>query len=111
MPIDLPDPELYALIRHELTHIFQYHILFSGSLGKSLTASPPQWFMEGMASYYGEDEPPTTACSWSTPSTTCCRRSSRRRRLRLSLRTRRVFDFIEDRWGKDGLRDFLYEFR
>ena len=114
MPIDLPDPELYALIRHELTHIFQYHILFSGSLGKSLTAAPPLWFMEGMASYYGEDEtasdrmflvdavvndllPPITEANFGG--------------FFAYRYGHAAFDFIEDRWGKDGLRDFLYEFR
>ena len=38
MPVDLSDPDLWALMLHELTHIFQYHILFSGSLGKALTS-------------------------------------------------------------------------
>src|SRR4051812_45572963 len=28
LPVDLPDPELLKLIQHELTHIFQYHILY-----------------------------------------------------------------------------------
>ena len=114
LPIDLPDPELYALILHELTHIFQYHILFPGSLGKSLTASPPQWFMEGMASYYGEDEtahdrmflrdavvndllPPITEAQGGG--------------FFAYRFGHAAFDFIEERWGKDGLRDFLYEFR
>ncbi|HVR28788.1 MAG TPA: hypothetical protein VMS86_04575 [Thermoanaerobaculia bacterium] len=114
MPIDLPDPELYGLIRHELTHIFQYHILFSGSLGKSLTAAPPLWFMEGMASYYGQDEtasdrmflvdavvndllPPITEANIGG--------------FFAYRYGHAAFDFIEDRWGKDGLRDFLYEFR
>jgi Tol biopolymer transport system component len=114
LPIDLPDPELYNLIRHELTHIFQYHILFSGSLGKSLTAAPPQWFMEGMASYFARDE---TA-------------SDRMYLIDAVVNDRlppitqgnvggffayryghAAFDFIEERWGKDGLQDFLYEFR
>ena len=34
MPIDLPDEELLELIAHELTHIFQYHILFQGRLAR-----------------------------------------------------------------------------
>ena len=114
MPIDLPDPELYALIRHELTHIFQYHILFSGSLGKSLTASPPQWFMEGMASYYGEDETANdrmflvdAAVNDVLPPITEAQGGG----FFAYRYGHAAFDFIEDRWGKDGLRDFLYEFR
>jgi len=31
MPIDDPDGETIAIMRHELTHIFQYHMLFQGS--------------------------------------------------------------------------------
>src|SRR4029077_18138705 len=56
MPVDVPDPELMKLILHELTHIFQYHLLFQGSLAKAVASSPPQWFMEGMASYMAKDE-------------------------------------------------------
>ena len=56
LPIDLPDEKLQALIQHELTHIFQYEILFGGRLGRALTSNAPTWFMEGMASYFGNDE-------------------------------------------------------
>ena len=56
LPVDLPDAELQKLIQHELTHVFQFEILFQGKLGKALTSSPPQWFMEGMASYFADDE-------------------------------------------------------
>ena len=114
LPIDLPDPKLQQLIAHELTHIFQYHILYQGRLGKALTANPPTWLMEGMASYMAKDEDP---------------------RDRMYLRDavvndlvppiaetnvtgffayrfgHAVFDFIEERWGKEGFRDFLFEYR
>jgi hypothetical protein len=56
LPVDLPDPELMGLILHELTHIFQYHILFQGNLGKAIATRPPTWLMEGMASYKAQDE-------------------------------------------------------
>ena len=56
LPIDLPDDKLQSLIAHELTHIFQYEILFGGRLGRALTSNIPTWFMEGMASYFGNDE-------------------------------------------------------
>ncbi len=56
LPIDVPDPELMQLISHELTHIFQYHMLFQGSLAKAVASGPPTWFMEGMASYMAKDE-------------------------------------------------------
>jgi hypothetical protein len=56
LPIDLEDGELYALVLHELTHIFQYDILYRGRLSRSIAGNAPQWFMEGMASYMAKDE-------------------------------------------------------
>ena len=55
---------------HELTHIFQFHMLFQGNLAKAAASGPPTWFMEGMASYMAKDESRATRCScatrWST---------------------------------------------
>ncbi len=114
LPIDVPDEKLQALIQHELTHIFQYEILFGGRLSRALTANPPTWFMEGMASYFGNDED-----------------AKDRMYLRDAVNAdlippitkvqiegypayrygHAVFDFIESEWGKDGVRDFIFEFR
>ena len=55
MPVDLSDPDLWALMLHELTHIFQYHILFGGSTGRGWPRGP-QWLMEGMASFMEGEE-------------------------------------------------------
>lgn len=113
LPVDLADSELMELILHELTHIFQYKILFQGRIAEAATTSPPTWFMEGMASYMAKDE------------------SSRDKMfLRDAVVNDQipsvgddfggffayrfghaVFDFIEDRWGKDGFLDFVYEAR
>lgn len=114
VPVDQPPDKLYALIAHELTHIFQYSIFFEGYLGRALRSSPPLWLMEGMASYLGQDEdnvdrmvirdavvnnfvPPIQELS------------------RLGFLTYRfghaVFDFIEQEHGKEGLRSFIFEYR
>ncbi len=115
LPVDLPDDELLNLIRHELTHVFQFNILYQGRAAKALTAQPPQWFMEGMASYFGQDE------------------SARDRGfLRDAVVNDRVpkisgedeprgffayrfghavFDYVEERWGADGVRDVILEMR
>lgn len=113
LPVDLADAELMELILHELTHIFQYKILFQGRLAEAAATSPPTWFMEGMASYMAKDE------------------SSRDKMfLRDAVVNDQipsvgqdfggffayrfghaVFDFIEERWGKDGFLDFVYEAR
>lgn len=113
LPIDMPDEELLELITHELTHVFEYEILFQGKFGKNITSNPPTWFMEGLASFMGEDE-----------------NSRDRMVLRDAVINDRiprisqnptgyfayrfghaVFDFIREKWGSDGLRDFIYEYR
>lgn len=114
LPTDLPEAELMDLITHELTHIFQYHILFQGSVTRSLTSSPPIWFMEGMASFMAEDEtardkmflrdavvndriPPVS--QWSGAGFFAYRIGHS------------VFEFIVERWGWEGFVDFIYEYR
>jgi Tol biopolymer transport system component len=114
MPVDLPDPELMDLILHELTHIFQYHLLFQGSLTRALTNRAPTWLMEGMASFMAQDEsardrmflrdavvndqiPPMTR--WSGGGFFAYRMGHA------------LFDFIVDRWGYEGYIDFVYEYR
>ncbi|HZI63964.1 MAG TPA: hypothetical protein VFE44_04240, partial [Thermoanaerobaculia bacterium] len=114
LPVDLPDPELLELIAHELTHIFQYNILFQGKLGRSITSSPPQWFIEGMASYMAKDESARdrmflrdAVVNDTIPSVTRTEAGG----FFAYRFGHAVFDFIEERWGKEGFRDFLYEFR
>jgi hypothetical protein len=114
LPIDVPDEKLQALIQHELTHVFEFEILFGGSLARALTSNPPTWFMEGLASYLGNDEddkdrmylrdavnsdliPPITKVSIGG--------------YPAYRYGHAVFDFIESEWGKDGVRDFIFEFR
>ncbi|MHC4428066.1 MAG: gluzincin family metallopeptidase, partial [Planctomycetota bacterium] len=114
LPIDGPPDKLYALIAHELTHIFEYSMFFEGYLGRALRSAPPLWLMEGLASYLGQDEdnidrmvirdavvnnimPPVQALNV------------------LSFLTYRyghaIFDFIADEHGEEGLRTFLFEFK
>jgi Tol biopolymer transport system component len=113
LPIDLPDPELMELILHELTHIFEYQMLFQGSLAKGVATSPPLWFMEGLASYMAKDE---------TAREKMYLRDAVVNDQIPSVRAdfggffayrfgHAVFDFIEERWGREGLLDFLYEVR
>lgn len=56
IPIDTTDEKLLQLVQHELTHVFEYELLFQGKLGKTITANPPTWFMEGLASFMASDE-------------------------------------------------------
>ena len=114
LPIDLPDEGLQSLIAHELTHIFQYEILFGGRLSRAITSNIPTWFMEGMASYFGNDEdekdrmfirdavnsdqiPPITRVNITGYPA-----------YRFG---RAFFDFVEAEWGKDAVRELVFEFR
>lgn len=113
LPIDMPDDELLELVTHELTHIFEYEILFQGKFGKNITANPPQWMMEGLASFMAQDED-----------------SRDRMVLRDAVVNDRiprvsqgaggyfayrfghsVFKYMVETYGWEGLRDFVYEYR
>ena len=49
--IDLPSDELQELILHELTHVFEFSMLFGGMLSPIVRQAPPLWVMEGFAEY------------------------------------------------------------
>jgi hypothetical protein len=113
LPIDIPDARLITIIRHELTHVFQFKMLFGGSLARALTNGAPQWFIEGMASYFGRDE--TSRDKMFLRDFVV---NDRLPSVRIEgggfLAYRfghAVFTFIEERWGHEGLLDFLYETR
>ncbi|HEV8611604.1 MAG TPA: BamA/TamA family outer membrane protein [Thermoanaerobaculia bacterium] len=115
LPVDLPDEKLQQLIAHELTHVFQFEILFGGNYIRAATTNAPQWFTEGMASYFGNDEDnkdrmvlrdavladqvPEIAQTGAIGGFFAYRFGHA------------VFDFIEAEWGKDSVRDFVFEFR
>jgi hypothetical protein len=113
MPIDMPDEDLLALIKHELTHIFEYEILFQGRLGRRVSGRPPLWFMEGLASFMAEDEDSRArmvlrdaVVNDVVPSVT--RDFGGYFAYRFG---HAVFRYIVDKYDWDGLRDFVYEYR
>lgn len=113
LPVDLPKRELQSLIQHELTHIFQYEILFQGRRGRALYKRPPLWYMEGMASYLGADET-TLDEAWMRDAALSDRVPSLAQPIGGFMAYRfghMVFEFIESEWGEDGLRDFIFAFR
>ncbi len=113
LPVDLPDPELMELVLHELTHIFQYHMLFQGNLTKAVATVPPTWVMEGMASYMAKDEDQRDKM-FLRDAVVNDRIPSVSQNFQGFFAYRfghAVFDFMEERWGKEGFLDFLYELR
>lgn len=114
LPIDLPDEQLQKLIQHELTHIFQYEILYGGRLGRALTGGAPTWFIEGMASYYADDEDDKDKIFLRDAVNSDLIPPISRVDIRGYVAYRyghAVFDFIEAEWGKDAVREFIFEFR
>jgi len=114
IPIDDPDGVFISVLRHELTHIFQYHMLFQGSLAKALTSGPPLWFMEGMASYVGRDESVRDSMYLRDAVVNDIIPPISRVDIQGFFAYRfghAVFAFIEDRWGHEGFLDFIFEIR
>ncbi|HYM62658.1 MAG TPA: hypothetical protein VEZ11_17370 [Thermoanaerobaculia bacterium] len=113
VPIDTTDEKLLQLITHELTHIFEYELLFQGKLGKTLTANPPTWLMEGLASFMGQDEDNKdrmvlrdAVVNDQVPAITKNPRGYFAYRFGHA-----VFKYIQEKYGWEGLRDFIYEYR
>lgn len=113
IPIDTTDEKLLQLIQHELTHVFEYEILFQGKFGKQVTANPPTWLMEGLASFMGNDEDSKdrmvlrdAVVNDKMPSIT--RNPTGYFAYRFG---HAVFRYIQQKYGWEGLRDFIYEYR
>jgi hypothetical protein len=114
LPVDLPDGELFELVMHELTHIFQYSVIFRGRMGRSIAGQAPQWFMEGMASYMAKDEGTIEKMYLRDAVVNDAIPPIAQRGAGGYLAYRfghAAFEYIEERWGKEGFRDFVYEFR
>jgi WD40 repeat protein len=114
LPIDQPPDKLYKLISHELTHIFQFSLFFEGYIGRALRARIPTWLVEGMASYFGQDEETldlmvirdAVVNNYIPPIQQLDQLSYLNYRFGHA-----VFDYIEQDYGKEGVRNFIYEYR
>lgn len=113
LPIDLPDEKILALIKHELTHIFEYEILFQGRYDRALRFRPPLWVMEGLASFMGEDEDTLDRAVLRDAVVNDIIPSVGQNfggffAYRFG---HEVFSYMVERYGWDGLRDFIFEYR
>jgi hypothetical protein len=114
LPVDLPDLKLQQLIAHELTHVFQFEILFNGNFLRAMTTNAPQWFLEGMASYFGKDEDAKDQMVLRDAVLSDRVPEISQRGIYGFFAYRfghAVFDFVSAEWGKDAVRDFLFEYR
>jgi len=114
LPIDEQADALYRLITHELTHIFEFDIIPRSLLRRSL----PLWVDEGLADYMTAYWNPfdlmtvrDAAIADIVPAMSDFQGAAFvDGRLPYNL-GHAAFEFIESRWGKEGLRQFLFALR
>ncbi|HEV3216187.1 MAG TPA: hypothetical protein VGZ27_10715 [Vicinamibacterales bacterium] len=116
LPIDAPSDQLYGLITHELTHVFQYDIIPTSLIRRNI----PLWVNEGGAEYERGIWDPLdlmmirdAAVADIIPkmTQTDAYGDSMNPRLVPYDLGHAVYDFIEARWGKEGVRQFLFSLR
>ncbi|MBA3296225.1 MAG: hypothetical protein H0U19_04760, partial [Acidobacteria bacterium] len=114
LPIDEPSDALYRLVTHELTHIFEFDIIPRSLLRRGL----PLWVDEGLSDYMTGYWNPfdlmsvrDAAISDNVPAMSDFQGVQfQDGRLPYNL-GHAAFEFIESRWGKEGLRQFLFALR
>src|SRR3954454_24908647 len=114
LPIDEPSDALYRLITHELTHIFEFDIIPRSLLRRGL----PLWVDEGlsdfMTGYWNPFDLMTVrdaAIADIVPSMSDFEGVQfADGRLPYNL-GHAAFEFIESKWGPEGLRQFLFALR
>jgi len=115
LPLDEPPDLLYRLIVHELTHIFEFDIIPQSLIRRSV----PLWVNEGLSDYMTGSWTPIdlmtvrdAAVSDIVPKMTDLEGYGGFNNPRLIYNLgHAVFEFIESRWGKEGLRQFLFSLR
>src|SRR4051812_17784343 len=114
LPIDEPSDALYRLITHELTHIFEFDIIPRTLMRRGL----PLWVDEGLSDYETTYWNPfdlmsvrDAAIADIIPSMSDFQGVQfADGRLPYNL-GHAAFEFIESKWGKEGLRQFLFALR
>ncbi len=116
LPIDDPPDNLYGLITHELTHQFEFDIIPQGLIRQSV----PLWVNEGGADYErGQWDPLDLMMIRDAAVADIVPKMSETRGLREQPAIRgsiynlghAVFEFIEAKFGKEGIRQFLFALR
>ena len=115
MPMDAPPDLLYRLIVHELTHLFEFDIIPTSLISRSV----PLWVNEGLSDYMTGVWRPLdlmtirdAAIADIIPEMTQMQGYGQFTNPRLVYNLgHAVFEFIESRWGMDGLRQYLFSLR
>src|SRR5687768_12223727 len=115
MPMDEPPDLLYRLIVHELTHVFEFDIIPTSLIRRTV----PLWVNEGLSDYMTGIWRPIdlmtvrdAAVADIVPKMTELEGYGEFSNPRLIYNLgHAVFEFIEARWGKEGLRQYLFSLR
>jgi hypothetical protein len=115
LPIDSPSDLLYRLITHELTHIFEFDIIPQSLIRRGM----PLWIDEGLSDYETGYWAPIdlmtvrdAAVSDNVPKMSELEGYGDFSNPRLIYNLgHAVFEYIESRWGKDGIRQFMFGLR
>jgi hypothetical protein len=115
MPIDEPPDLLYRTIVHELTHQFEFDIIPTSLIRRSV----PLWVNEGLSDYMTGMWRPIdlmtvrdAAVSDIVPKMTEMEGYAAVGSVRMVYNLgHAVFEFIESRWGKEGIRQYLFSLR
>jgi hypothetical protein len=115
LPIDDPPDLLYRLITHELTHIFEFDIVPQSLIRRSA----PLWIDEGLSDYETGYWAPMdlmtvrdAAVADIVPKMSDLEGYGDFSNPRLIYNLgHAAFEFIESRWGKEGIRQFMFALR
>ena len=115
MPMDEPPDLLYRLIVHELTHQFEFDMIPTSLIRRSV----PLWVNEGLSDYmtgiWRAIDLMTVrdaAVSDIIPKMTELEGYTNVGSVRMVYNLgHAVFEFIESRWGKEGIRQYLFALR
>ena len=115
LPIDEPPDQLYRLITHELTHQFAFDIIPRSVIRRGI----PLWVDEGLADYMAGVWRPLdlmqvrdAALADILPAMSEFDGYGGFTNLRVVYNLgHAAFEFIEERWGKEGIRQFLFSLR
>src|SRR3954452_17659776 len=116
LPIDDPPDRLYGLITHELTHIFEFDIIPQGLIRRSV----PLWVNEGLSDYErGQWDPLDLMMVRDAAVADIVPKMSEMEGYGAAANNPRlvynlghaVFEFIEAKFGKEGIRQFLFALR
>ncbi len=115
MPLDSPPDLMYRLVVHELTHVFEFDIIPTSLIRRNM----PLWVNEGLSDYMTGIWRPIdlmtvrdAAVADIVPKMSELEGYGNFNNPRLIYNLgHATFEFIEARWGKEGLRQFLFSLR